>query len=77
MSVAENIVLATEPRRRSPARLRRSRPARPDLADAFRFKIDPKARIENISVGQQQRVEILKALYRGADVLILDEPTAC
>jgi simple sugar transport system ATP-binding protein len=47
-----------------------------DLADAFRFKIDPKARIENISVGQQQRVEILKALYRGADVLILDEPTA-
>ena len=77
MSVAENIVLATEPRRGGvlldyDAADRRVR----DLADTFRFKIDPKARIENISVGQQQRVEILKALYRGADVLILDEPTA-
>ena len=77
MSVAENIVLATEPRRGGvlldiDAAERRVR----DLADTFRFKIDPKARIENISVGQQQRVEILKALYRGADVLILDEPTA-
>ena len=75
--VAENIVLATEPRRGGvlldyDAADRRVR----DLADTFRFKIDPKARIENISVGQQQRVEILKALYRGADVLILDEPTA-
>ena len=77
MSVAENIVLATEPRRGGvlldyDAADRRVR----DLADTFRFKIDPRARIENISVGQQQRVEILKALYRGADVLILDEPTA-
>ena len=77
MSVAENIVLATEPRRGGvlldyDAADRRVR----DLADTFRFKIDPKARIENISVGQQQRVEILKALYRGADILILDEPTA-
>ncbi|HEX7254952.1 MAG TPA: ABC transporter ATP-binding protein, partial [Gaiellaceae bacterium] len=77
MSVAENIVLATEPRRAGvlldyEAAERRVR----DLADTFRFKIDPHARIENISVGQQQRVEILKALYRGADVLILDEPTA-
>src|SRR5207247_10622370 len=40
------------------------------------FHIDPHARIEDITVGQQQRVEILKALYRGADILILDEPTA-
>ena len=77
MSVAENIVLATEPRRAGilldyDAAERRVR----DLADAFNFHIDPHARIEDISVGQQQRVEILKALYRGADVLILDEPTA-
>ena len=47
-----------------------------DLARRFKFAIDPHARVENISVGQQQRVEILKALYRSADVLILDEPTA-
>ena len=43
---------------------------------SFGFAIDPDARIEDISVGQQQRVEILKALYRRADILILDEPTA-
>jgi general nucleoside transport system ATP-binding protein len=77
MTVAENIVLASEPRTRgvlldydaAAARVR-------DLAATFKFSIDPSARIENIGVGQQQRVEILKALYRNADVLILDEPTA-
>ena len=47
-----------------------------ELASAFGFAIDPDALIEDITVGQQQRVEILKALYRGADILILDEPTA-
>jgi simple sugar transport system ATP-binding protein len=47
-----------------------------ELAARFKFAIDPGARIENISVAQQQRVEILKALYRKADILILDEPTA-
>ena len=46
------------------------------IARTFSFAIDPRARVENISVGQQQRVEILKALYRGAEILILDEPTA-
>jgi simple sugar transport system ATP-binding protein len=46
------------------------------LSEAFKFAIDPHARIADISVGQQQRVEILKALFRNADVLILDEPTA-
>ena len=77
MTVAENIVLATEPRRGAVlldgrAAERRVR----ELSRAFNFAIDPHARIENISVGQQQRVEILKALFRGADILILDEPTA-
>jgi simple sugar transport system ATP-binding protein len=77
MTVAENIVLATEPRRagilldydQARARVR-------ELSSSFGFAIDPDARIEDITVGQQQRVEILKALYRRADILILDEPTA-
>ena len=77
MTVAENIVLAEEPRQAGvlldyAAAKRRVE----DLASSFNFAIDPEARVENISVGQQQRVEILKALYRKADILILDEPTA-
>ena len=77
MTVAENIVLAAEPRRAGvlldyvSARKRVE-----DIASAFNFAIDPQALVENITVGQQQRVEILKALYRRADILILDEPTA-
>ncbi len=46
------------------------------LAESYGFRVDPDARVEDLSVGQEQRVEILKALYRGVDVLILDEPTA-
>ncbi|MBA2331510.1 MAG: ABC transporter ATP-binding protein [Actinobacteria bacterium] len=77
MTVAENIVLANEPTREKvlldyEAAAKRVR----DLSDAFKFRIDPNARVEDITVGQQQRVEILKALYRNADILILDEPTA-
>src|SRR4051794_8424351 len=77
MSVAENIVLATEPTRSGvlldvEAARRRVR----ELSERYGLAVDADARIENISVGQQQRVEILKALYRGADILILDEPTA-
>ena len=47
-----------------------------ELSTSFGLAVDPHARIEKITVGQQQRVEILKALYRGAEILILDEPTA-
>ena len=46
------------------------------LADSYGFHIDPGAVVEDLSVGEEQRVEILKALYRGVDILILDEPTA-
>src|SRR5262245_63557431 len=46
------------------------------MAKTFRFEVDPDALVEDIGVGQQQRVEIMKALYRNADILILDEPTA-
>jgi simple sugar transport system ATP-binding protein len=77
MTVAENIVLATEPRRAGvlldyDAARRRVR----EISERYGLAVDPDARIDRISVGQQQRVEILKALYRGADILILDEPTA-
>ena len=47
-----------------------------EISDRFGLAVDPKARVEDITVGQQQRVEILKALYREADILVLDEPTA-
>jgi ABC-type uncharacterized transport systems, ATPase components len=77
MTVAENIVLATEPRRAGvlldyDAARKRVR----ELSQRYGLIVDPDARIDRISVGQQQRVEILKALYRGAEILILDEPTA-
>ena len=47
-----------------------------ELSTRYGLAVDPTAKVENISVGQQQRVEILKSLYRGAEILILDEPTA-
>ena len=46
------------------------------ISEKYGLYVDPNAKIEDISVGMQQRVEILKALYRGAEILILDEPTA-
>ena len=78
MTVAENVVLGNEPRKWGGLRVDRdaARDAVADLCDRYGFDVDPDARIEDVSVGVQQRVEILKALYRGADVLILDEPTA-
>ena len=77
MTVAENIVLAAEPVHGGVFFDEKAAEQRVlDLARRFKFAIDPHARVANISVGQQQRVEILKALYRSADVLILDEPTA-
>jgi simple sugar transport system ATP-binding protein len=77
MTVAENIVLEVEPTKAGvlldyDAAVERVR----DLSTRFGLAVNPEAKVENISVGQQQRVEILKALYRGAEILILDEPTA-
>jgi general nucleoside transport system ATP-binding protein len=77
MSVAENIVLASEPKRAGVLLDYEAAVERVEqIARSFRFAVNPRARVESISVGQQQRVEILKALYRGAEILILDEPTA-
>jgi general nucleoside transport system ATP-binding protein len=77
MTVAENIVLASEPTQAGVfLDLAVARRRVQEIAGQFNFAIDPGKRIEQISVGQQQRVEILKALYRRADILILDEPTA-
>ena len=76
MTVAENIVLAAEPTR-GPFLDEHAAEARVgDLSERFGLAVRPDARVESISVGMQQRVEILKALYRGAEILILDEPTA-
>jgi len=75
-TVAENIVLGIEPHegpmldeRGAEARVR-------EISEQFGLVVDPTALVADITVGQEQRVEILKALYRGAEILILDEPTA-
>jgi ABC-type uncharacterized transport system ATPase subunit len=77
MTVAENIVLANEPTELGVLLDYRAARARvTELSQSFNFAIDPDTKVANLTVGQQQRVEILKALYRQADILILDEPTA-
>ena len=77
MTVAENIVLGSEPTTGGGLLDHaKARASVSEIAGAFGFAVDPDTRVENLTVGQQQRVEILKALYRQADILILDEPTA-
>jgi simple sugar transport system ATP-binding protein len=78
MTVAENVTLGSEPRKWGGLAVDReaARAGVEDLCSRYGFDVDPDARIEDVSVGVQQRVEILKTLYRGADTLILDEPTA-
>jgi ABC-type uncharacterized transport system ATPase subunit len=77
MTVAENIVLATEPVRNGVMLDYAAASKRvEEISTRFGLAVDPEAKVETITVGQQQRVEILKALYRGADILVLDEPTA-
>lgn len=76
MTVAENVVAGVEPRRGLFLDYRRAREEVGRLAAKHGFAVDPEAPLETLSVGTQQRVEILKALYRKAEVLILDEPTA-
>ncbi len=75
-TVTENIMAGAEPVRGGLLDERRARREVAEISDKYGLHVDPMARVENISVGDQQRVEILKALYRDAEILILDEPTA-
>ncbi len=75
MRVVENIVLGDEPTKRGLVDLDEARKRVVELSGRYGLEIDPDALVEDLPVGMQQRVEILKALYRNADVLILDEPT--
>ncbi len=76
-TVTENIVLGCEPTKgKILFDMKKARTKVKELIDKYEFNIDPDAKIEDISVGKQQKVEILKILYRGADIIILDEPTA-
>jgi simple sugar transport system ATP-binding protein len=77
MTVAENIVLDMEPtHQRVLLDMNEAERRVKEISDRYGLAVDPTARIQDITVGQQQRVEILKALYREADILVLDEPTA-
>ncbi|MBS4536607.1 ABC transporter ATP-binding protein [Clostridium sp. D2Q-14] len=75
-TVAENIILGMETTRGISLDMKKAVEDVKKLSDKYGLYVDPNAKIQDISVGMQQRVEILKALYRGAEILILDEPTA-
>ncbi|MBN2395346.1 MAG: ABC transporter ATP-binding protein [Candidatus Atribacteria bacterium] len=77
LTVAENIILGMEPRKNHFfIDMEKAIKKVEELSESMGFKIDPEAKIENVSVGIQQRVEIIKVLFRGAEILIMDEPTA-
>ena len=76
LSVLDNVMLGTEPLWRPVSRRGEARARLVDCAQRFGLQVDPEARVGDLSVGERQRVEILKALTRGAKILILDEPTA-
>ncbi|QUE85601.1 ABC transporter ATP-binding protein [Exiguobacterium alkaliphilum] len=75
-TVTENIILGSEPKSGLTVDRATARKKVMDISEQYGLRIDPDAKIEDISVGMQQRVEILKTLYRGAEILIFDEPTA-
>ncbi|ASF39523.1 heme ABC transporter ATP-binding protein [Halobacillus halophilus] len=75
-TVTENIVLGNEPKKGGTVDIKKAEKEVKDLSERYGLNVDPGAKIRDISVGMQQRVEILKTLYRGAEILILDEPTA-
>jgi len=75
-TVTENIILGLEPKKGFVVDIKSAAKKIEELSKTYGLNVDPYAKIEDISVGMQQRVEILKTLYRNAEVVILDEPTA-
>ena len=76
MTITENVIVGCEPVHGPFLDRKKATESVQALIDKFHFHLNASARVQTLSVGEQQRVEILKALYRGANVLILDEPTA-
>ncbi|MBS4199018.1 ABC transporter ATP-binding protein [Bacillus sp. FJAT-49732] len=75
-TVTENIILGKEPKKGLSIDIKRAEKQVQEISEKYGLSVNPRAKIADISVGMQQRVEILKTLYRGADILIFDEPTA-
>ncbi|GAK52657.1 ABC transporter related [Candidatus Moduliflexus flocculans] len=75
-TIAENIVLGSEPQRGVSFDRKRAIATTRELSEQYGLRVDPTVKVQDTTVGIQQRVEILKTLYRGAEILILDEPTA-
>lgn len=75
LTVTENVILGLSTNL-APLDLKQAEDKVQELSNKYNFQIDAKTRVKDLSVGAQQRVELIKALYRGADILILDEPTA-
>ncbi|KUO72531.1 MAG: ABC transporter ATP-binding protein [Clostridia bacterium BRH_c25] len=76
LTVAENMVLGIEPRKSGLLNIHKAVEITENLSKQYNLNVDPKAKIQDLAVGTKQKVEILKALLRGAEILILDEPTA-
>ncbi len=76
LTVAENVVLGREPSRFGFVDIDRANKTVRDLSEKYGLKVEPTAKVATLSVGIEQRIEIIKVLYRGAEILILDEPTA-
>lgn len=76
LTVAENVVLGQEPSKNGLVDIDEANKIVSDLSHQHGLKVDPRAKVETLSVGLEQRIEIIKVLYRGAEILILDEPTA-
>ena len=75
-TVAENVILGDEPHQGPVVSMAKARARVRELSEEYGLRVDVDAKVEDLPVGAQQRVEILKALYRRADILIMDEPTA-
>ncbi|CAJ1316089.1 ABC transporter ATP-binding protein [Paenibacillus nuruki] len=75
-TVTENIILGSEPKKGTRINYKKATEEIRQLSEQYGLQVNPNAKIHDISVGMQQRVEILKTLYRGAEILIFDEPTA-